>query len=297
MTEYDPDQNTRAPKLSYYAVAVGKVPGIYNTWQDAEDQVRKYPGSRYKKFNTRQEAVDFIAAYTVSLPPNNFSQQPGSMKSTLKEFRDAHFHVSSPPTRSVIESLPRHLQAVARKGYLFTETLPHHLIVYTDGSARGNGQVGSRAGAGVWWGNVGEAFNQNWAERVPGESQTNNRGELLAVIRAIERCPYPDLPLEIRCDSQYTISSMTLWLQKWMKNDFKNGKNETVINTDLIKHLLALLRRRGPASKIKFKYVPAHSGIEGNEQADKLARAGGALPAVMDNTQWLDPDQQIVDHD
>lgn len=32
-----------------------------------------------------------------------------------------------------------------------------HLVVHTDGSARGNGKVGSVAGLGVWWGHTGKA--------------------------------------------------------------------------------------------------------------------------------------------
>lgn len=62
----------------------------------------------------------------------------------------------------------------------------------------------------------------NLAEALPGPVQTNNRAELLvsawrcskllvlrqclqAIIRAIETCPFPDLPLEIRTDSSYSI--------------------------------------------------------------------------------------------
>lgn len=70
-------------------------------------------------------------------------------------------------------------------------------------------------------------LSRNLAEALPGVLQTNNRGELLvslflssaekrgfsidicipqAIIRAIEEHPHPDLPLEIRTDSQYSIS-------------------------------------------------------------------------------------------
>lgn len=62
----------------------------------------------------------------------------------------------------------------------------------------------------------------------------------------------------------------------------------------MIKHLLVLLRRRGPAGRVKFKYVPAHSGVEGNEAADRLARTGGALPPVSDESNWLDPEDKVV---
>lgn len=54
---------------------------------------------------------------------------------------------------------------------------------------------------------------RNLSERVPGPAQTNNRAELLGIIRALETCPWPDLKLEVRTDSQYAIdckSSRTL---------------------------------------------------------------------------------------
>jgi ribonuclease HI len=86
--------------------------------------------------------------------------------------------------------------------------------------------MGARAGLGVWWGDRGDAACRNLSERVPGDLQTNNRGEILvssisgepsltvsltdrssqSVIRALETCPYPDIPIEIRTDSQYTIN-------------------------------------------------------------------------------------------
>jgi ribonuclease HI len=81
----------------------------------------------------------------------------------------------------------------------FNVTPSGMLVAYCDGSARGNGQKGSKAGLGVYWGSDGEAEKRsvsvtfvkvsgrlnekmgrrNLAEPVPGIMQTNNRGELL----------------------------------------------------------------------------------------------------------------------
>lgn len=44
----------------YYAVAVGKTPGIYFTWDDCEAQVKQFPGAVYKSFQTLEEAEAFI---------------------------------------------------------------------------------------------------------------------------------------------------------------------------------------------------------------------------------------------
>lgn len=44
----------------YYAVRKGKTPGIYDTWDECKDQVMGYSGAEYKKFNTENEAKNFM---------------------------------------------------------------------------------------------------------------------------------------------------------------------------------------------------------------------------------------------
>ncbi len=47
----------------YYAVAKGKTPGIYLTWNDCKAQVDGFSGAVYKGFATVQEAEDFVVRY------------------------------------------------------------------------------------------------------------------------------------------------------------------------------------------------------------------------------------------
>lgn len=44
----------------YYAVAKGKTPGIYFTWEDCRTQVQQFSGAVYKSFSTIAEAEEFI---------------------------------------------------------------------------------------------------------------------------------------------------------------------------------------------------------------------------------------------
>ena len=44
----------------FYAVKVGKIPGIYETWPDCQNQINGYSGAVYKGFATREEASAFI---------------------------------------------------------------------------------------------------------------------------------------------------------------------------------------------------------------------------------------------
>lgn len=44
----------------YYAVGHGRIPGVYENWTDAQQQITGYPHPVYKKFPTRAEAEEFI---------------------------------------------------------------------------------------------------------------------------------------------------------------------------------------------------------------------------------------------
>ncbi|KAL2632942.1 hypothetical protein R1flu_004421 [Riccia fluitans] len=51
------------PIPAYYAVAKGRVNGIYSTWAEAEVQVKDLYSAKYKKFYTRGEAEEFVDEY------------------------------------------------------------------------------------------------------------------------------------------------------------------------------------------------------------------------------------------
>lgn len=44
----------------YYAVRVGKIPGIYRTWQECKDQVHGFKGAEYKSFKSQEDAENYI---------------------------------------------------------------------------------------------------------------------------------------------------------------------------------------------------------------------------------------------
>ena len=49
--------------MKFYAVAKGRKPGIYLTWEDCKKQVDGFSGSKYKRFDTKEEAESFYAQY------------------------------------------------------------------------------------------------------------------------------------------------------------------------------------------------------------------------------------------
>lgn len=48
-------------KLKYYAVRIGRIPGIYLTWSQTEEQVKGFSGADYKSFFTEEEAIAYLS--------------------------------------------------------------------------------------------------------------------------------------------------------------------------------------------------------------------------------------------
>ncbi|KAL1698683.1 ribonuclease H-like domain-containing protein, partial [Schizophyllum commune] len=134
---------------------------------------------------------------------------------------------------------------------------------WTDGSCIGNGSAEARAGAGVFFG-VNSRLND--CARVFGR-QTNNRGEHLSIILAL-LAVHPATPLTIYSDSELVIRTYCYWARKMEQDGWHCA------NSDLIQYTVHLLRtRRAPVS---FRWVKGHSGNDGNDAADALAKAGAS---------------------
>ncbi|KAJ1569349.1 Ribonuclease H1 [Nowakowskiella sp. JEL0078] len=151
--------------------------------------------------------------------------------------------------------------------------------VYVDGCCFGNGQKGSTSGLGVFW---GAGNPNNISERLlesEGVTHTNNRAELMAAIRALEVAPTEASFLEIHTDSKYVISGITDYIQNnsWRKGSSPgHGISDRVKNPELWNRLDLLANKGEWENRIRWIYVPGHSGIFGNVEADKLAKLGAA---------------------
>ena len=49
----------------YYVVYVGRVPGVYDHWPDAQDQVYRYPGASHRGFDSGAEAESSYLRWTL----------------------------------------------------------------------------------------------------------------------------------------------------------------------------------------------------------------------------------------
>lgn len=103
---------------------------------------------------------------------------------------------------------------------------------------------------------------------------TNNRGEIQAATKAITLAADNDIErLCINSDSHFVIKSVTEWMANWKKKNWRLASGGAVKNEQDFRQL-DLVIQNNPQMKIIWKYVPAHTGILGNERADELAKQG-----------------------
>ena len=137
------------------------------------------------------------------------------------------------------------------------------ISAYTDGACFENGKANARCGSGIWF---GPNQHRNKAIRIPGEEQSNQVGEIAAIIITAETIPQ-SWPLKIYTDSQYVIDGLTMHLRDWENNGWIGVKNAA-----LFKKAAYVLRKR--SAPTVFQWVKGHSGVEGNEESDQLAKDG-----------------------
>lgn len=138
---------------TFYAVARGRNPGVYKTWsatsshdsiwsgsfqivrEQCEEQTKNVKGSRYKKFHTEQEALEYVEnhGFTSTQPSSSRRNEPVASSSKIDQ---------------------------PREGWL---------TVYCDGASKNNGGPNAVAGIGVWWGKDDERWSvREWfSDKLP----------------------------------------------------------------------------------------------------------------------------------
>ena len=138
------------------------------------------------------------------------------------------------------------------------------VVLYTDGACSGNPGPGG-------WGLIlrhpasGKELEQSGFD----PETTNNRMELLAVIRGLELLKRPST-VELVSDSTYVGQGMTDWMPKWKKNGWRRraqGKWKEVKNVELWQQLDKLLDKHD----VQFTHIRGHSGHPENERCDEMA--------------------------
>jgi len=130
------------------------------------------------------------------------------------------------------------------------------VIAHTDGACSGNPGKGGY-GLILQYGASKKEESQGY------ELTTNNRMELLAVIRTLELLKRDNCKVIIYSDSKYVVNAVEKkWVFGWVKKNFKGKKNP-----DLWLRFLKVYKKHD----VRFEWVKGHAGNKMNERADFLA--------------------------
>ena len=150
---------------------------------------------------------------------------------------------------------------------------PGDIVIYTDGAARGNPGPGG-LGVVMLYGKHRKELSEGFG------LTTNNRMELLAVIRGLEALKRDDLLVKIYTDSRYVSDAVNKrWVFNWETKRFKKKKN-----VDLWKQLLVLIRKY----RVQFIWVKGHASIPENERCDQLAVEASHREVLLEDTWYVE---------
>lgn len=189
----------------YYAVRVGKTPGIYMTWDDCKAMVDGYPGAKYKSFGSLEEAENFIDG-------NKSTNTSSETEMKTYAFVDGSYNVAT--------------NVYGYGGFLVVDGEKYIL--------QGSGSEEEMA------------------------SMRNVAGEILGSMAAVEKA------LELGVE-ELVIYYDYMGIEMWATGGWKRNKTGTIAYHEFMQKVKEQI-------SITFVKVKGHSGIEGNEEADRLAK-------------------------
>ena len=137
------------------------------------------------------------------------------------------------------------------------------IYLYTDGAASGNPGPGGY-GIVLKCGDIRKELSGGF------RLTTNNRMELLAVIKGLEAIRWENAQVEVYSDSTYVVKALTEgWLDTWVAKGWKKVKNP-----DLWQSFLPIYKKH----KVSFHWIKGHAGHPENERCDRLAVAAYGQP-------------------
>jgi ribonuclease HI len=234
--------------MTFYAVANGRTIGIFLNWNDCNNSVKKYKNALYKKFNTKEEADNFIKVNEKNIDDIN------------NNIQNHNIIVNSKDDNIVFN--------------------PDY-YVYTDGACSNNGKDNALAGIGIFFG-IND--NRNISKKIEGK-QTNNTAELSAIIETyhiIENDILNGKKIAIVSDSEYAIKCVSSYGEKC----YKKCWNVDIPNKDLVKIAYEMYKDKLNIQFIHIKAHTNNTDIHsfGNDNADKLANIAIGLESCHYNT-------------
>jgi ribonuclease HI len=155
----------------------------------------------------------------------------------------------------------------------------NEVIIYTDGACSGNpgpGGYGVVLMSGTHRKEISEGFRLT----------TNNRMELLAVIKGLEALRKKGTSVKLFTDSQYVANAVNKgWVFDWERKHFRKKKNQ-----DLWIRFLELYRQHN----VSLFWLKGHNNDTENERCDILAVTASKEPVLSEDTGYIPENNDIL---
>jgi len=140
--------------------------------------------------------------------------------------------------------------------------MPPDFELFADGACSGNPGPGAWAFILRGGGLEGEIARAGFEP-----ATTNNRMELMGIIRGLESIPKESALVKVVSDSEYAVKGLREWLDGWKSRGWRNSRREPVRNDDLWKRLDELRSRH----RLEMAWVRGHQDHPENNRCDRMA--------------------------
>ncbi|MBW1605196.1 ribonuclease H family protein [Lactobacillus sp. Sy-1] len=212
----------------YYAVRIGRKPGIYDSWPECQKQIASYPNARFKSFINRADAVAFVNGAN----PGSTRQAPP----TQPLRNDAIVMYTDGGSRNHGNKKGKHVQTTDKAAWAY-------LIIRPDGTKQSaaDGELGA---------------TNNRMEIMA----------LLNGLTYLDQHGLNGDAIDVVADSKYVLDTITKhWLAGWKRRGWKTSNGQPVKNDALWKQVDQLL---GRFTDLRFHWTKGHADNQGNEFVD-----------------------------
>jgi ribonuclease HI len=220
-------------KKKYYVIWEGRQTGIFEDWPTAQAAVAGHKGAKFKGFESR------------ALAEAAFSQ--------------------APEKSIVAKKSPTSASKAAKKRAAFELDESFDIHIFCDGGCDPNPGPAASGIIVYQSGKIQAKYHGLYHQG------TNNTAELNALFEAMRLAKgllEEGLKVQILSDSSYSVKAMTQWAAGWQRKNWTRGKGDVLANAELIKTMYECYVQL--PSSLSIIHVKGHSGVEGNELADRM---------------------------